>query len=128
MRCRQPTPSSSSSDSDESDIESCFDAEDEQETDADTEPTDIDTDTELADIDIDIDGCDEADLVWIAGDDNAHPPEYYLDQENDSDESEDEDEDYSNGSVLLLDRIEAQFYQYVPLHLLSLALLLTDSL
>ncbi|TVY22339.1 hypothetical protein LHYA1_G009107 [Lachnellula hyalina] len=91
MRRRQPTPSSSSDDdSDGSDIESCFDAKDEQEeTDANTEPTDIDTDTDLVDINIDINRCDEADLAWIIGDDNAHPLEYYLDQENDSDESED---------------------------------------
>ena len=95
MRRRQPTLSSSSGDdSDGSDIESCFDAEDEQkETDANTEPTDIDTDTEPVNINTNINGCDEADLAWIAGGDNAQPPEDYLDQENDSDESEDEDED-----------------------------------
>lgn len=103
MRHRQrPTPSSSpSSDSDGSDIESCFDTGDEQEeTDAETEPTDVDTDV------------DEADLAWIAGEENAHPPEYYLDQENNSDESEDEDEDYSDGSLLLLDMIEGNFHRY----------------
>jgi hypothetical protein len=78
MRRRQPTPSSSD-DSDGSDIESCFDIEDEQEeTDADTEPTDVDTDVD------DVDRGDEADLAWIAGEDNAYPSEYYLDQENDS--------------------------------------------
>jgi len=65
-------------DSDGSDIGSCFDAEDElEETDADTEPTNIDTDTNL--VDIDIGGCDEVDLAWIAGDDNAYPLKYYLD-------------------------------------------------
>ncbi|CZR69582.1 uncharacterized protein PAC_19482 [Phialocephala subalpina] len=52
---------------------------------------------------------DLADLEWIAGEDNAYPPEYYLDQENNSDESEDEDEDYSDGSILLLDMIEGKF-------------------
>jgi hypothetical protein len=101
MRPRQqPIPSPpSSADSDGSDIESCFDTEDEQ------EETDIDTD---------IDGDDEADLSdleWIVGKENAHPPEYYLDQENDSDESEDEDEDYSDGSLLLLDMIEGNFHR-----------------
>jgi hypothetical protein len=118
MRRRQPTPSSSSSDnSDGSDIESCFDIKDEQEeTDADTEPTDVDTD--VNDVD-DVEGGDEADLAWIAGEDNAHPPEYYLDQENDSDESGDEDEDYSDNSILLLDMIEGQFNWYVPYSLLS---------
>ncbi|KAH8787515.1 C2H2 finger domain protein [Hyaloscypha sp. PMI_1271] len=102
-RRQQPTPSSSSSasDSDGSDIESCFDTRDE--TDAETEPTDIDTD---------VDGDDEPDLKWIAGEENAHPPEYYLDQEDNSDKSEDEDEDYSDGSLLLLDMIEDQFDRY----------------
>ncbi|CAG8980240.1 hypothetical protein HYALB_00009822 [Hymenoscyphus albidus] len=98
MRRRQPSPDASS------DSESCFDTEDEhKETDDDTEPTDIDSDVE---------GCDEADLAWIAGEDNAQPPEYYLDQENDSAESDDEDEDYSDNSILLLDMIESQFSRY----------------
>src|SRR6266487_1854004 len=114
MRCRQPLSSSSSDESDGSDIESCFDIEDEQEeTDADTDPTDVDTGVEGGD------EADIADLAWIAGEDNAYPPEYYLDQENDFAESEDEDEDYSNNSILLLDMIEAQFYRYVPYSPLS---------
>jgi hypothetical protein len=121
-RRQQPTPSSaSSSDSDGSDIESCFDTGDEQEeTDAETEPTDVDTD---------VDGDDEADLPdleWLAGEENAHPPEYYLDQENNSDESEDEDEDYSDGSLLLLDMIEGNFHRWVPYHLLACRLLLSN--
>ncbi|KUJ14259.1 uncharacterized protein LY89DRAFT_133814 [Mollisia scopiformis] len=101
MRRRQPTPSSSLSDSDRSDVESCFDIEDErEETDVETEPADIDTD---------VDGVDEANLPdwkWIAREENAHPPEYYLDQEDNSDESEDKDEDYNDSSLLLLDMIE----------------------
>src|SRR5277367_6666835 len=98
MRCCQPTPSSSSSDGDGSDIESCFDTENEQkETNADTEPTAADTD---------VDKDDEADLAWIAGEDNAYLPEYYLDQENNSDKSKNEDEDYSDNSILLLDMIK----------------------
>jgi len=119
MRRRQSTPSSSSSDdSDGSDIESCFDTEDEQEeTDADIEPTDVDTD---------VDGCDEADLAWIAGEDNAYPPEYHLDQENDSDESEDEDEDYSDNSILFLDMIQEQFHRYVPCSSFVCRLLLSN--
>jgi hypothetical protein len=123
MRHRQqPTPSSSSScDSDGSDIESCFDTGDEQEeTDAETEPTDVDTD---------VDGNDEADLPdleWLAGEENAHPPEYYLDQEDNSDESEDEDEDYSDGSLLLLDMIEGQFDRCVPYSLSACRLLLSN--
>ncbi|KAH7364046.1 hypothetical protein BKA65DRAFT_128503 [Rhexocercosporidium sp. MPI-PUGE-AT-0058] len=118
-RHQQPTPSSaSSSDSDGSDIESCFDTGDEQEgTDAETVPTDVDTD---------VDGDDEADLPdleWLAGEENAHPPEYYLDQENNSDESEDEDEDYSDGSLLLLDMIEGYFHRWVSYSLLACHLL-----
>jgi hypothetical protein len=114
MRRRESTPSSSSSDGDGADIESCFDVKNEQEkTDADTDPTDVDTDVD--DID-DVEGGDDADLAWIAGEDNANPPEYYLDQENNSDESEDEDEDedYMDTTVALLDMIEAQFDRYVP--------------
>ncbi|KAH7317384.1 hypothetical protein BKA65DRAFT_600047 [Rhexocercosporidium sp. MPI-PUGE-AT-0058] len=94
--------SSSSSDSDRSDIESCFDTRDKQEeTDADTEPTDVDTDvdgddevelpdlqwlgrednadTASMDVDIIVDRDNEADLAWITGEENAYPPEYYLD-------------------------------------------------
>ncbi|KAE8441375.1 hypothetical protein EG329_005002 [Mollisiaceae sp. DMI_Dod_QoI] len=102
-RRRQPTPSSSS-DSDGPDTESCFDTGDEQETDAETDLSDVD-----------VDGDDKADLPnleWLDGEENAHPPEYYLDQENNSDESEDEDEDYSDGSLLFLDMVEGNFHRY----------------
>ncbi|KAF4628464.1 hypothetical protein G7Y89_g9685 [Cudoniella acicularis] len=115
-RRQQPTPSlSSSSDSDRSDNESCFDTGDEQEdTDAKTVPTDVDTDVDgddeadlpdlewLAysddahtvpiDVDTDVDGDDEADLAWIAREENAYPPD--------------------DGSLLLLDMIEGNFYRY----------------
>jgi len=136
------------SSSDGSDIESCFDTGDEQEeTVAETEPTDFDTDVDgdeeadlpdlewLAredhadtvpmDVGTDVDGDDEADLAWIAGEENAYPPEYYLDQEDNSDGSEDEEEDYSDGSLLLLDMIEGQFHRYVPYFLLACPLLAT---
>jgi hypothetical protein len=125
---------SSSSDSDGSDIESCFDTGDKQEeTDAETEPTDVNTDVDKDDeadlpdlewlahsdntytipiyVNTDINGDNEVDLVWIAGEENAYPPEYYLDQENNSNESEDEDKDYSNSSLLLLDIIEGNFHR-----------------
>jgi hypothetical protein len=65
----------------------------------------------VTDVDTDVDRDDEVDLPdleWLTREENAHPPEYYLDQENNSDESEDEDEDYSDGS-LLLDMIEGNF-------------------
>ena len=145
-------PSSTSFDSDGSDIESCFDTGDEQEDiDLDTEPTDADTDTDVdgddkpdladlkwlareedhtgavpMDVDADVDGDDETDLAWITGEENAHPPEYYLDQEDNSDESEDEDEDYSDGSLLLLDMIEGQFQRCVPYSLFACRLLLSN--
>ena len=81
------------------------------------------------DIDTDVDGDDEADLLdlkQIAGEENAHPLEYYLDQEDNSDESEDEDEDYSDGSLLLLDMIDDQFDWYVPYSYLAYRLLLSN--
>lgn len=141
MRRRPPPPSCSPSSSDESDIGSCFDIKDRQDvdTDVDTDVEDtgprrksigandadlmsVDTDIEdadLTDIDTDYEGCDIADLSLIAGEGNAYPPEYYQDQENQPDESGDEDEDYSDGSLLLLDMIEAQFNRYILYTLLS---------
>ena len=142
-RRQQPTPSPPSSDSDGSDIESCFDTGDEQEeTDVDTD-VDGDDKPDLADlkwlareedhtgavpmdVDADIDGDNETDLAWIIREENAHPPEYYLDQEDNSDESEDEDEDYSDGSLLLLDMIEGQFQRCVPYSLFACRLLLSN--
>jgi hypothetical protein len=44
------------------------------------------------DVDTDINRDDETDLAWITREKNAHLPEYYLDQENNSDESENKDE------------------------------------
>ena len=43
--------------------------------------------------------------------DKDHPPEYYLNQEDEFDESEYMAEDYSDGSSLLLDYIEERFSQ-----------------
>jgi hypothetical protein len=66
-----------SSESDGSDIESCFATEDEyKESDPDTELISADTDIDSAD---DGDGEDPPNLKWIVGEDNALPPEYYLD-------------------------------------------------
>ena len=104
MRCRQPLSSSSSDESDGSDIESCFDIEDEQEeTDADTDLMDVDTGVEEGN------EADIADLAWIAGEDNAYPPEYYLDQEEEFDGFEVVNEDYKDNSVLLLNGIEERW-------------------
>ncbi|KAI9771037.1 MAG: hypothetical protein M1839_002973 [Geoglossum umbratile] len=92
----------SSDDSNGSDIESCFDTEDE-ESDPDTNPTDVDTDVE---------GDSGADISWLLDENKDHPPEYYLNQEDEFDESEYMDEDYSDNSCLLLDFIEERFFQY----------------
>jgi len=106
-RRQQPAASSSSSDSNRSDIDSCFDIGDEQE--------ETDTETELTDVNTDVDRDDEADLLdleWLAREENVHPLEYYLDQENNSDESKDKDKDYSDSSLLLLDMIKGNFNRY----------------
>jgi hypothetical protein len=101
---RQPSPSSSSSESDDTDIESCFDTGDEAGS--------IDSDTIATDCDSDVEGGDEAgDLIVDEDEDKDHPPEYYLNQEDEFDESEYMAEDYSDGSCLLLDYIEERFYQ-----------------
>jgi len=105
MRRRQPSPTPSSSDSHGSDTESCFDIGDEHE--------ESEAETVLTDIVPDADKDDQADMAWTAGEENAFPPEYYLNQENNSDGSEDEDEDYSDGSLLLLRMIEGQFHRYI---------------
>jgi len=102
---RQPssaTSSSSSSKSNDSDFESCFDTGDESgSTDSDTNPTDCDSDVE---------GVNDADDMIINEDeDKDHPPEYYLNQEDEFNESEYMAEDYSDGSCLLLDYIEKRF-------------------
>jgi hypothetical protein len=123
MRRQQPTPISSSSDSDGSDIESYFDTRDKQEkTDAETEPTDVDTD---------VDGDDDADLPdleWIAGEENALPPEYYLEQEDNSNESKDKDKDYKASTLLQLDRIEDVFDRCAPYSLFCLLSFTIESL
>jgi hypothetical protein len=126
MRYSLPTTSSSSNndDSDSSfsdDINrsgtgSCFNIEDKQEqVDADTDPMDIDRNID------DVGGGEEADLGCIAEEDNAYPPEYYLDQENNSDGSEDEEVDDSDSSSLFLDILETQFQRYEPCSLCLLS-------
>jgi hypothetical protein len=51
-----------------------------------------------------------ADPAWLLKA-NDHPPEYYLRQLADFDESEFTKQDYSDGSTLLLDRIEDLWFQ-----------------
>ncbi len=105
-RRRQPCSSatSSCSESNDNDPERCFDTGDESgSTDSDTNPTDCDSDVE---------GVDDADGMNIDDDeDKDHPPEYYLNQEDEFNESEYMAEDYSDGSCLLLDYIEERFSQ-----------------
>jgi hypothetical protein len=89
--------------SEDSDMDSFFDTEDEDDNaDGKTDPTDLDAHNEVG---------DDADLAWITGEENAHPPEYYLNQDADGGELDDEREHYSNNSLLLLDMIETLFYQ-----------------
>lgn len=70
-----------------------------------------DSDTNSMEVDTDIEGGDEADMSWIANEDEDHPPEYYLNQEEDVDESDDEDKDYADNSLVLLDGIEERWHR-----------------
>lgn len=102
---RQPSPTSFSDEGDDTDLESCFDTSDEAgSTTSDTVVTDYGTDVE--------DG-DEGRGLFLAGEneDEDHPPEYYLNQEETFDESEYMDEDYGENTSLLLDFIEERFSQ-----------------
>jgi hypothetical protein len=101
MRCHQQADCSSN-DSNGSDIESCFDTEDEK----------SDPDTNLTDVDTDVEGDSGANISWLLDENKDHPPEYYLNQEDEFDESEYINEDYSDNSCLLLDFIEERFFQY----------------
>ena len=78
------------------------DESEDEESDPDTNPTDVDTDVE---------GDNRADISWLLDENKDHPPEYYLNQEDEFDESEYMDEDYSDNSCLLLDFIEERFSQ-----------------
>lgn len=63
------------------------------------------------DFDTNVEERNEADITWITEEDKDHPPEYYLNQEENLDESDDEDEDYADNSLLLLYGIEARWYR-----------------
>ena len=91
---------SSSDDSEESDTESCSDTD--YESAPDTDPTDIDTDA---------DRDNDADISWLLEEDQDHPPEYYLNQENGFDEEDYTKEDYSDNSTVLLDAIRDRWYR-----------------
>jgi hypothetical protein len=94
MRGRQPAIDSSSDD--DTDPGSCFDSENED-SDRGTDSTDTDTDDEPD---------DDADLLWIANQDNVHPPEYYINQEIEFDEAEFDTEDYKDNTLHLFDVIQ----------------------
>jgi hypothetical protein len=122
-RRQRPSPtntsvSSDDSDESESDLESCFDIGDEAGS----------SDSALTDYRSDVDTFEEADgLILDEDEDKDHPPEYYLNQEDEFDESEYMAEDYSDGSCLLLDYIEERFIQQVPCHCFVLVFELTSS-
>jgi hypothetical protein len=91
----------SSDDSDESDIESCFDFKNEE----------SDLDTNQTDIDMDVERDNGVDISWLLDENKDHPPEYYLNQEDEFNESEYMGENYSDNSCFLLDFIEEHFFQ-----------------
>jgi len=103
MRRRQPAVDSSSDD--DTDTESCFDTGHED-SDPDTNHTDTDTDIEPDD-----DADDNADISWLVEQDNVHPPEYYINQENEFDEAEFDTEDYKDNTVLLFDVMTGRWYR-----------------
>jgi hypothetical protein len=80
---------------DDTDPGSCFDTENED-SDHDTDPTDTDTDVEL----------DDADVSWLVKQDNVHPPEYYINQEDEFDKAEFDTEDYGDNTLVLFDVIK----------------------
>lgn len=104
MRRRQPAVNSSADD--DTDAGSCFDNGDDT-SDSDTNTTDTDSDIELDD---DADANDDA-CASLVEQDNAHSPEYYLDQENEFDEAEFDTEDYGNNTVLLFDVMKGRWYR-----------------
>src|SRR5271169_4537638 len=99
MDYRSSADSHSSQDSGRSDSESQDEAG--YEADA-TDVTDASDSNSDGDWDADGDG-QMADLAGLLAD-NAHPPEYYIRQWQESNESDCEEEDYSLGITLLLDR------------------------
>jgi hypothetical protein len=98
---RQTSPSSSPDESDSADLESCFDTECDG-SDPDTNPTDDDTDIELD---------DDANVSWLVEQNNIHPPEHYLEQENDFNEAEFDTEDYGDNTVLLFDVMKDRWHR-----------------
>jgi hypothetical protein len=104
MRCRRQ-PSPTADESDDTDLESCFGTENED-SDPDTNPTDTDTDVEPDD---DID--DDIDVSWLIKQDNVHPPEYYLKQEEEFDEGEFDTEDYKDNTLRLFSVIKGLWHR-----------------
>ena len=90
----------SSKDSEDSDTESCFNTEYEESA-PDTDPTNSDADA---------DRDNDADISWLLEEDQDHPPEYYLNQENGFDEEDYMKEDYSDNSTVLLDAIRDRWH------------------
>lgn len=98
---RRPQPAIDPSSDDNTDPESCFNTESEDSY-RDTNPTDVDTGDELD---------DDADLSWIANQDNVHPPEYYINQEIEFDEAEFDTEDCEDNTLRLFDVIKGCWHR-----------------
>jgi len=95
---RQSQTAIDPSSDDDTDPRSCFDTEDKG-SDHDSNPTGADTDVEPD---------DDVDVSWLAEQDNAHPPEYYINQENKFDKAEFNTEDYKDNTLLLFDVIKGR--------------------
>jgi len=101
--CRRQSYRQSADSSDEYEL---TDSETEYHLGSETEPTDVDDNVDEVIEDVEgLINC--ADLLA----DEVHPPEYYLKQMEEFNESEFTTEDYSDGTTLLLDRIEEQWRQ-----------------
>jgi hypothetical protein len=100
MRRRQPAAVLSSDD--DTDDESCFDIEDEASNPG-TDHTDTESETE------NVVKLDKTDAQWLFPQEDAHPPEYYRQQEEDFDEGEYDIEDYAPNSVLLFDVMKGRW-------------------
>lgn len=99
QRNRSPQPLSANGDS--SDSDSCFDEE--------SKPQESDSNTSVAENDSDVE-IEEKKILGVTQDLVDHPPEYYLNLEDDP-ESDDENEDYQKGSLSLLDGMEERFHR-----------------
>jgi hypothetical protein len=71
---------------------------------------------QITDTDVELDG---ADVSWLVKQDNVHPPEYYINQEDEFDEAEFDTEDYGDNTLVLFDVIKDRWHPWVHYALLS---------